>query len=134
VVFYFYMSSKCGIVRNDAVVSDDTVVSNVGVTEKEIIITDSGRSVWHSGTVNGAVLTEGITVADFQIGRLTAVFEILCELTDSGEGEEEIIVPDFTMPINDHMGSQCAVLSDADVVSDDAVRTNGGIITNGGGV
>lgn len=133
-IFYDYVTSDGAIVREDTVVSYDAVMGDVCIAEEEVVIANGGRGVWRGGAVNGGVFTEGVSIPDYEIGRLFFVFQVLCELTDSGERVEEVVLADGGMSINDYVGFECRVVTDTDIVADDAVWADVDVFTDGGGV
>jgi len=60
-------------------------MGHVRVAEEEVVVSDRGRGVRDRGAVDGAVLAEGVSIANHQIGRFPFVFKILSELTDGSK-------------------------------------------------
>jgi hypothetical protein len=84
------MPAQQGSIGQDIVVSDDTVVSDVGPGHQEIPVAQDGVFIESVRTVHGHVLSEDIVVADAQSGRLPGVFEVLRRISQHSSGMDAV--------------------------------------------
>jgi hypothetical protein len=64
-ITHFDMTSKRGVVREDAVIPNNTVMGNMDIGHDQVVITNDGFIDTGSGTtVYGAAFSKGITVTD----------------------------------------------------------------------
>ena len=75
--FHMNMSRESHGIGNDDVIFQDTIVTDVGITHDQIVITNSGNFVAPCGTVNRDVFTNLITVANPNWTQRSVVFQIL---------------------------------------------------------
>src|SRR5690242_14804972 len=76
------MAGQSAIVRKHHLIADRAIVANVTVGEKIATASNPRFAVAGCAPIDGNEFTEGIFVTDFQICRLTRIFEILCLLAD----------------------------------------------------
>lgn len=67
------------------------------------------------------VFPEDIAIACSKGGGLAGVFEVLGLGADGGEGEEFVVVAQFTVAVNDDVGVERAAVSQAHVGLDDTI-------------
>ena len=84
-VFHHHVARKRAIVRKDDVISYDTVVSNMAISEVVSMAAEDGLSVCSSASVNRDVLAKDIVATDFQMGWFTSILQILSLLAHCGE-------------------------------------------------
>ena len=107
--------------------SNLTIVGDVRVAEEQIVRADPGDRIRVGAAVDGAVLPENIVIADFQIRRITRVFEILSLASYCGEGEKLVVAPKFRMTLEHHMRVEHAFIAELDICADDTERTDADI-------
>src|SRR5690606_26362645 len=88
---------------------------------EKVVRADARRRVGVGAAVDGAVLAEDVAVADFQVGRLAFVLEILGLPADGGEGEEFVVPADAAGTADDDVGMERAAVADLRSGRDDAV-------------
>ncbi len=81
---------------------------------------DAGDGVRVGTAVDRGIFPENVQVANFQIGGIADVFEILGLPADRGEGEKLVGTAEFRMPLEDHVRVKDAVVAKLDIRSDDA--------------
>jgi hypothetical protein len=106
------------------VVSDDTVVSDVGPGHQEVPVAQDGVFIESVRTVHGHVLPEDIVFADAQTGRLSGVFEVLRRITQHCPGMDAVSGAQLGMAREVGSGTHLTVGAHDDVSVDDGVGTN----------
>ena len=89
--------------------------------------TDPGDGICVGAAVNGAVFPENVVIADFQIGGISRVLEILGLASYCGEGEKLVAAPKFRMTFQHHMRVEDAFIAELDIRADDTKRTDADI-------
>jgi hypothetical protein len=79
--------------------------------------------------VDGGVLAENVRIADFEVGRLAGVLEVLGLAADVGEGKKLIFPAKGRVAFEDDVSVENALVAEGDVVADDAVRADSDIPT-----
>lgn len=128
------VTSYRAIVRENTVVAYYTIVSHVRVAEEEVVISYFGRCIRNSGAMNGAALAEGITISYDEVSRSACVFKVLSVLTYRGKWVECIFFANGGVSIDHDMRFQHTVITNSDVVIDDAVGTDADVFSDSGGV
>jgi hypothetical protein len=70
--------------------------------------------------MHGDIFPEHIRIADFEVGGITPIFQILSLAADGCEGEKLIATADFGMAIDHYVGVQNTVVAEFDIRADDA--------------
>ncbi len=100
------------------------VVRDVGVGEEIAMASDDGLAAGGGAAVYGDEFAEGIAIADFEIGGLGFVFQVLALLANRGEGEEFIVGTDGGGAGDDDVILQPATVSEGDALVEDAIGAN----------
>jgi len=108
------------------------VVGDVGVAEQQIMRADAGGQAFVSAAMDGGVFAEDVVVADFEVGGIAEVFEILGLAADDGEGEKLVAAADLRMTFENDVGVQDAIVAEFDVVANDAIGADADILSQGG--
>ena len=66
IVFHNDMPGEGAIVGENDVVSDQAIMSNVGVGEKVVVTADHRSCIRHSATVDGAKFAKAVVIAHLQ--------------------------------------------------------------------
>jgi hypothetical protein len=70
-----YVTCKRGVVGEDAMIADQTIVRDVGVGHQKIIIADGGfETILYGTAMNGDAFANHIVIADHQASVLALVF------------------------------------------------------------
>lgn len=118
------MSGQGAIVGKNDMIPDRAIVGDMGVGEEVIVISDDGLTSGTGTAIDGAEFAEAVVVADFEVGRLGFVFEILRPLSNRTEREEMVVVPDAGGAGDADMTGEDAMGTDGDIGSDDAEGPN----------
>jgi hypothetical protein len=71
-------------------------------------------------------------VADFEVSGIAEVFEILGLAADDGEGEKLVATADFRVTFQDNVRVEDAIVTEFDVVANDAIRADADVLSQGG--
>src|SRR5205085_7673 len=95
------MACQLGQIRKSGVVPDHAVVCNVHIGHDPVPVADAGDTAILDRTpIDGAVLADGIAIADLEPGRLAAVFFVLWYATERTEGMNSIVAADYRAPLD----------------------------------
>lgn len=126
------MAGEGSVVGKDDVVPEDTVVSHVGVGEKEVIVSDGGRSGFLGAPVDGDVFPENISITHDETGWFTGIFQILGFNPDGGERKKFVFCANCRMSVDHHVRVQLATCAESNICFDDTERTDFDVFPDGG--
>lgn len=126
------MSGEADGIGKDDVIAELAIVGHVRITEQQVVGTDACRQILVGAAVNCGVFTKHIVVADFEIGGLADVFEVLGFSTDGSEGEKLISLADLRVALDDDVRVEHAFIAEFDLRADHAKRTNPDLVANPG--
>src|SRR6266849_4901924 len=88
-------SQSCGIRQND-VVADYAIMSDMGVGHDERVIADAGQaSAFCGAAIDGDKFADGVVVADLEARGFVLVAQVLWGESDRGEREKAVARADF---------------------------------------
>lgn len=108
------------------------VVGDVRVAEQQVVRPDPRRQTLVSAAVNGAVFPEHIVIADFKMRWLALILEVLGLAANDGKGEKLISLSEFRMALQNDMRMEHAVVTECDIRTNDAIRTDADIASQRG--
>ena len=128
VVLHCDVACQGRCVRKNAVIPDYGIVCDVSVGKKVIVGSDPRGRFRGGAPVDGDELPKGIAIADLRIGGFPGILEVLAPCPDGREGIEHVVLSNSDGALKDEMRVQMAPRSDANLIPDDAVRTDFHII------
>jgi hypothetical protein len=124
VILHRDVAAQRGVVRHDDVTPELAVVRDMRVTQKQIVGANPGWDFRRRAAVNRAVFPKHVVIAHFEKSRLADVFEVLGLAPDDRKREKLVVVADLGGSFNNHMRMEHAVVSNFDMGTNQAVRTN----------
>ncbi len=134
-------------IGEDDVIAELAIVGDVRIAEQQVVGADARGQFLEGAAMDGGVFAEDVVIADFQIGGLGDVFEVLGFSSDGGEGEKLVAAADFRVSFDDDVRVEHAIIAqldvranhaegaDADIFPDPGVgRNNGGGVDHAGNV
>src|SRR5437762_7262840 len=97
------MSGQCSIIGKDDFVSNGAIVPDVAVSQKISPTADLRFAIAGGAPIYGNEFAKSVFIANFQIGRLARVFQVLSLLTDRA------VTVKFIFSAGDHLSRQCHV-------------------------
>lgn len=97
-------------------------------------MTNGGGCVWGGGAVNGTVLAECVSVSNDEVSGFFFVFEVLSELAYCGKRVKEVVFTDGGVPVYYDMRFEYGMISDGNVVTNNAVGTDADVFTDSSGI
>ena len=86
------MSSHTDVIGKDIIISNHTVMCNMSIDHEQVMTTDLGQAlVLNRTTMQTAMLTNLVVIANLKPGFFTGIFQILAHLAYTGELENFII-------------------------------------------
>src|SRR5205085_572911 len=119
-----HMSGQCSIIGKDDFVSNGAIVPDVAVSQKISPTADLRFAIAGGAPIYGNEFAERVFIANFQIGRLARVFQVLRLLTDRAVTVKFIFSAGAHRPRQSHVMLQPAALPQHDVRADHAVRAD----------
>jgi hypothetical protein len=111
-------------IRQDRVIEDMAVVSDVSVRHQEITVAQPSHAVFLVGTtVDRDPFAKKIVVTDFNACRTTLVTEVLWFAANDGAGEEAISLTDRRVAGDDDVAMQHTAIAQFDMGTDEAEGT-----------
>ncbi len=107
--------------------ADDAVMRDMHVGQEAVVTADDRFIPRRSGAVNGAKLSKGIVITDFEAGGFSTVLQVLSLLSDGTIGEEAIVFTDLGRPHDGDMMLQPTAVTDLHIRPDDAIGADGHI-------
>ena len=92
------MAGERAVVGEDHCIAHRAIVADMAVGQKISAIADPRLSLGCRAAVDRDELAKGIFVADFEIGRLALIFQILRLLADRAVGVEFVVAPGAHRP------------------------------------
>src|SRR5690606_26573731 len=124
-VAHLDMTTQRGVIREHAVRPDDAVVTDVGAGHEKIVVCNPGHEpILGRTTIDGAVLTKRVAIADLEPRRLTFVFQVLRSCTDRGKLVDAIVAPDRGRSFDDDMRPYLAAGCDGNIRPYHRICTN----------
>ncbi len=127
-VAHFHMAGQSAVVGENDVVTNAAVVRNMAVGEEMPSASDNGLVLWHRSAIYGAVLAEGVVIADAQPRWFMLIFEILGALANGAERVKFVALPNNCGAIDDNVALQPASRTKRDGAENKAVRPDFGIL------
>jgi len=113
------------VVRQDVLVPDDRVVSEVEVDHHQIVGPDLGQPAAFCGAgVDGGALAENVLVADLEKGGFAGEFFVLRVGADDGLRVEKVAAADGGLAQDGDVGDESVAGPDHDIRPDDAERAD----------
>ena len=128
VVFDGHVSGEGGHVGHDDVVADLDVVREMRVGEEVVVGTNDGGLAVRRCGVDRAVLAEDVVVADADVGDAAAILQVLGFSAETGEGKDLVVRAQDRVAFEDNVGVQDGPGSEHDVLSEDAVGSDGAVV------
>src|SRR5215469_7057171 len=125
-----HVTRERAVVREDHIVFDHTVMSNMAIRQEIPTVTHSSDRANRSRPINCDKFSETVCFADFQICRLPLIFQILRLLPDRTTGVKPVSSSDLYRSAYRDVVLQPTTGSDGHLPPDHAVRANNGIRTN----
>jgi len=120
-----YVPGECDFVRENVVVTDNTVVRNVNADHKKISRAGARYQSFAAGPVKSAELTNDVVVADLEIAGLAFKLHILRFAADYGMLKNPVPGADSGESFDYGIGSDLAIWANFDVILDDGCGMNG---------
>ena len=104
--------------------ADLAVVGDVRVAQKQVVRADARDGIRVGAAVDRGVFAENIVVADFQIGGISDVFEVLGFASDGRKGEKLVGAAEFRVALENDVRVQDTIIAEFDIRSNDAKRAD----------
>src|SRR5712691_8108004 len=125
VVPHAHVAGKRRDVGEDRMIADLAVVRDMDIGHDPIVAADPRHArVLHSTAIEGAKLSNGISVPDFERRRFAAVLLVLGRPTDRTESENTVLRADPGPSFDHHVRSDQGAFADLDVLADDRIRAD----------
>jgi len=111
-----YVPGECDFVRENVVVTDNTVVRNVNADHKKISRAGARYQSFAAGPVKSAELTNDVVVADLEIARLAAELHVLRLTADYGMLKDAIPGAEPCVSLDDSIGRDLAIRANFHVI------------------
>src|SRR5690242_1985074 len=122
-----HVSPERGGICHDHVIANMAVVSNMRVSHDQVVATHGSQApAFHGPTVDGYEFADRVVIPNLQPGRLSLVGDVLRRKADRGERGNRVVGTYLCGTFHRDVGDQPAIVTDLDVRSDDAIRTNVG--------
>ncbi|MNP13907.1 hypothetical protein D3C76_1062070 [compost metagenome] len=122
---HVHMAGQRRVVDQDAMIANDTVVTDVRIGHDQVVVTDRGfRTVLHGATVNGHAFADHIVIADHQTRRFTLVLEVRGVFADRGKLVDAVVPADAGRALEHHMRADDRALPDLDIGAYDRPRAD----------
>src|SRR5690554_1453276 len=113
------MASKRGVINQNTVIAEHTVVANVHVCHQQIVVTDSGVTAILNGTaMNRDTLANNIVVTDHQTRWLTFVLEVRGIFLDGRKLKDLIVLTDNGWAFYNNMRCDHSARANFDIWTD----------------
>jgi hypothetical protein len=119
------MARERNLVRENVVVTNDTVVRDVNADHKKVARSDACRQSFPARTVKSAELANDVVVADLEIAGLAFELNILRLTADYGMLKNPVPGADSGEPFDYSIGPNLAIWANFDVILDDGCGMNG---------
>jgi hypothetical protein len=120
-----YVPRERDLVREDVVVTDNTVMRDVNADHKKIARSDARRLSLAIRPVKSAELANDVVVTDFQLAGLAFELDVLRFATNHGMLEYPVPGADPGESFDYGIGSDLAIRANFDVILDDGCGMNG---------
>src|ERR1700677_886616 len=131
-VFHGNVTGQSGPIREDAVVSDPAVVTDVGVGHDEAVASYPGSAPASIGSPrDGHAFAEGVVIAGLKASGFATVLQILRGNSQTGKGVDAITRPKMSFAVENHVRDQVTVFPQDDIGANGAIRTYGTGFWNG---
>ncbi|MNT17484.1 hypothetical protein D3C72_1526340 [compost metagenome] len=132
-VIHVHMPGQRGVVDQNAVIADDAVMPDVGISHDQVVIAQRGfRTVLHGATVNGHAFTDDIVVTDHQASFFAFVLQIGRVFAYRGKLVDAIVLADAGRAFEDYMRPDHGTLADFHTCADDRPRADLDAISQNG--
>jgi hypothetical protein len=118
------MSRQSGVVGENRLVPDYAIVRDVRVGEEEITVADDRFLAGTRAAMDGGKFAEGVALADFEMGRLALVFQVLRLEADGRVRKKFIPRANFARPFDRRVMTDLAALAQFNVRADDGVGSD----------
>src|SRR5690242_15376102 len=120
-----HVPANRGVVAENAVVADVTVVRHVRVGHEHVAFADRRLATApFSAAVNRHELTEDVAMADGEVGLLAFEFEVLWDESDRRERKDLGLVADVRIPVHHGRCADAASSAKPNVLADYGVRAD----------
>ncbi|MNI54337.1 hypothetical protein D3C73_1092290 [compost metagenome] len=124
-VTHMHMPGQRGVVHQDAMVADHTVMADVGIGHDQVVVTQRGFSaVLDRATVNGHTLANHVVITDHQARWLPFVLQVRGVFADRGKLVDAIVLADPGRPLEHHVRTNDGTLPDFDIRANDRPRAD----------
>jgi len=113
-----------GVIGDDRMVANSTIVANVGVDHEHIVIADDRASTFLQATVYRSVFSYDVTIADLQVPDTFASADMLRTSTQNGSLGYLVVFAQSCVSFDHHMACQFAAFSDHGTIFDNAKRSD----------
>ena len=83
-ILHCHVTGDSAIVRENNVIANYAIMGDMRISKKVAVRADDSLCARKCTSVDGAKFTKGIMIADFEIGRLNCVFQILGPMDEWG--------------------------------------------------
>jgi hypothetical protein len=116
------MSGESDFIREDVVVANHAVVSDMTADHEKVARSYARRFAFAAGPVQRTKLTNLIIFADFEIALLAVEFYVLRLTAHDGVLENPVSGPEFRKPLYYGIGPDLTIRADFHVIFDDRCR------------
>src|SRR5262249_11327864 len=124
VVSHLNVTGQCAVIGENDMVAHAAIVADMAVGEKISAIADPGFAFARLSPINRNEFSTSVFVADFQVRRFAAIFQILCLLADRTVSIELVLRANLRRSAEGDVMLQPATWPEEDVRADNAVRTD----------
>ena len=128
------VSGAARVVDEDDIVTDDRVMTNVGVDHQEDAVADDGGDVGFGRGVDGRVFADEAMLSDFDAtgGHAELELKILGGKAQAGVGVHSCARADFCGTVDADVADEVDASAERAVAADDAVRADDDVVSENG--
>ena len=123
-IAHMHMSGQLGTVGKDGVIANVTIVCQMNVGHDPIVIAQRRYAcIARRAYIEGAKLSNGVAIANDQLARLAGVFFVLGHCAQRIELKYLVVFANGGVPLNDAMAGHRGASIDANMGTNDRVRS-----------
>src|SRR5471032_2613903 len=124
-VFNVHMTRQRSVIDQDAVVANDTVVTNVRVSHDQVVVAKGGlRTILHGATMNRDAFTDDVVITNDQACLFTFVLQVRRVFADRRKLVNTVVLADSGGTFEDHMRPNDRALANFHTRTDNRPRAD----------
>jgi hypothetical protein len=125
VIVYANMAGQGGVIGENRVVADDTIMRDMHISHDPIIVADTGNpGILNRAGVKRAKFANDIVIANVQSGWFTGIFFVLRLFAERNKLKNPIAKADARMTGDDGMRANLCAGPNFDVLANDGIGTD----------